>query len=227
MKKLLVVLFFFSFLTSIFAIDYKGESKNFVIKNLGTPNRIILSSDGKSEYDLWIENDKVWTVCIKDDQAISDIGEVGDLLQFFLDLGTISTNSFQTESESLTPQSVEEKTDILEDEEALKKKVEMTVLNCKKITSWGSEEELGYQLKFKNRSDKTITKIKVISYFYDKDGICFFEKEHTEKFDSPLKPNYSILSPKTSNSYYTVSGIDLAEWDEGKADFIIESIEYE
>lgn len=111
-------------------------------------------------------------------------------------------------------------------EKNLVDKIEVTILECKVINK-DYNSKVGYRLKVKNKSDKEITKLVIVLYFYDKAGNVFFEEKATllenNSFSTPaaLKPNYSVLIPKSSGLIRTVDGIDIEEWDEGKVSFEI------
>ncbi|MBP5464714.1 MAG: hypothetical protein J6Y13_06040, partial [Treponema sp.] len=125
------------------------------------------------------------------------------------------------ESASVTPSPVDQ---------SLKDKVEITVTECK-VFNKDYAPTAGYRLKVKNRSEKEITKLTIVLYFYDKEGKVFFEDScvlvSPNSYSRPkmIKPNYSFLIPESSSTYCSVSGMDIDEWDEGKYSFEITELE--
>lgn len=237
MKRLLSVFIIFLLSFNLFSVDLSkvkiGDSKSQVIKQFGTPLKEI--KNGKFEYDVWSDKKDIWMVSLEDDKVATEPCLLEDLLNTFLDISNAFAdlgNSFSdwnvadTSDTSIKVESTtSKKTEptILVDKKLLKS-VDITVVECK-VYNKSYDPSAGYKLKVKNNSEKLISKLKIVIYFYDKKGKVFFEDETTlidsESYYNPksLKPNYSVLIPESSSSFRSVSGMDIDEWDEGKVSF--------
>ena len=219
---------------NLFSVDLSkikvGDSKASLVKQFGTPFKEI--KNGKFEYDVWVDKKDIWLASFENDKVATQpmlldefLNTLLDLSNAFSDLGNsfsdwnvddTSNSSISSVSSTSTNTKPEVKID-----KSLLKSIEITVLECK-IFNKSYDPTPGYRLKVKNNSDKEISKLKIVIYFYDKNGKVFFENECTlidsESYYNPknLKPNYSILVPESSSSFRSVSGMDFEEWDEGK-----------
>ncbi len=226
---------------NLFSIDLSkikiGDSKASLVKQYGTPFKEI--KNGKFEYDVWLDKKDIWLASFEDDKVATEPMLLDDFLYTLLDLSNTfadlgnsfsnwnvdDTSNYSTDAERSTTKKTESAVKV---NKSLLKSIDITVLECK-IFNKSYDPTPGYRLKVKNNSDKEITKLKIVLYFYDKKGKVFFENECTlidsESYYNPknLKPNYSILVPESSSSFRSVSGMDFEEWDEGK--FSLEVIE--
>lgn len=218
-------------LFNLFSVDLSkikvGDSKDYVIKQYGTPFNEI--KNGKYEYALWLDKKDIWMVSFEDEKLISEPIMLDDFLNSLMDLRnafddladsyTTNPNSYVTETEQ------KEKID-----KTLLKSIDIKITECK-IYNKTYDSTAGYKLKVKNNSDKIITKLTIVIYFYDKKGKIFYEDQcpliDSESFSIPsnLKPNYSVIIPEYSSSYYSVKGMDIDEWDEGKVTFEVIELE--
>ncbi len=237
MKRLFSILIICLLSFNLFSVDLSkikiGDSKASLVKQYGTPFKEI--KNGKFEYDVWLDKKDIWLASFEDDKVATQpmlldefLNTLLDLSNAFSDLGNSfsdwnieDTTSSSTASESSTTRKSEPDVKI---DKSLLKSIDITVLECK-IFNKSYDPTPGYRLKVKNNSDKEITKLKIVLYFYDKKGKVFFENECTlidsESYYNTknLKPNYSTLVPESSSSFRSVSGMDIEEWDEGKVSF--------
>lgn len=231
MKKLFSVTVISLLLFNLFSVDLSkakiGDSKASVIKQYGTPFKEI--KNGNFEYDVWFDKKDIWMVSFEDEKAVGEPIMFDDFLNSLMEL----RNSFASFSDSFTNNSNSINTETEQKENinrSLLKSIDITITECK-IYNKTSDPTAGYKLKVKNNSDKVITKLRICMYFYDKKGKIFFEDQCTlidsERYYVPsnLKPNYSILIPEYSSSFYSVDGMDLDEWDEGKVTFEVTELQ--
>ncbi len=217
---------------NLFSVDLSkvkiGDSKAQVIKQYGTPFKEI--KNGKFEYDVWVDKKDIWMVSLENDKVATDPCMVEDLLKTLLDISNaFSDLSFDTSSASSTTtsnSSIVKTTPAEKIDKSLLKSIDITILECC-IINKDYNPKAGYRLKVKNNGSKEITKLKIVLYFYDKKGNVFFEDDCT-LIDSDsysgqknLKPNYSVLIPENTSTFYTAQGMDLDEWAEGKVTFEI------
>lgn len=219
---------------NLFSIDLSkikiGDSKASLVKQYGTPFKEI--KNGKFEYDVWLDKKDIWLASFEDDKVATEpmllddfLNTLLDLSNAFADLGNSfsnwnvdDTSNYSTDAVSSTTKKTESAVKV---DKSLLKSIDITILECK-IFNKSYDPTPGYRLKVKNNSDKEISKLKIVLYFYDKKGKVFFENECTlidsESYYNPknLKPNYSTLVPESSSSFRSVSGMDIEEWDEGK-----------
>ncbi len=230
MKKNIFVFLLFSLSFTLFSLDFSkvktGNSKSSIIKLLGTPYKEI--KNGNYEYLIWLDSKDIWLLLLEDEKVLSEPIMIDEILNTLLDLNN-AISDFRNDNNSSTsdysnsdnPANKQDKVD-----KHLLKSVDITILNCE-IINKKYDPSAGYQFKVKNKGDKEITKLKIVLYFYDKNGKVFFETEDTlidsDSYSSPkiLKPNYSVLIPNSSSSYYTARGMDINEWDEGKVSYEI------
>lgn len=237
MKRLFSILIICLLSFNLFSVDLSkiriGDSKASLVKQYGTPFKEI--KNGKFEYDVWLDKKDIWLASLEDDKVATQpmlldeflntllvlSNAFSDLGNSFSDWNVEDTTSSSTASESSTTKKTEP---VVKIDKSLLKSIDITVLECK-IFNKSYDPTPGYRLKVKNNSDKEISKLKIVVYFYDKKGKIFFENECTlidsESYYNPkkLKPNYSILVPESSSSFRSVSGMDIDEWDEGKVSF--------
>lgn len=222
---------------NLFAVDLSkvkiGDSKVQVVKQFGTPLKEI--KNGKFEYDVWTDKNDIWMVSFENDKVATDPCLIEDLLNTFLDI----SNAFSDLGNSLSDWNIEassnattssessstKKTESAEKvDKSLLKSIDIKILECF-IINKDYNPKAGYRLKVKNNGSKEITKLKIVLYFYDKKGKVFFENNCTlidaDSYSGPknLKPNYSVLIPENTSTFYTAQGMDLDEWDEGKVTF--------
>lgn len=225
MKKKLSIFILLIISIKLFAVDFSeiriGDSKTSLIKQYGTPFKVI--KNGKFEYAVWLDKKDIWLASFEDDKLVAQPMLLDELLNSLLELSNAFAdldNSFSDSNTVNNSKTVktefEEKVD-----KSLLKSIDISVLECK-IFNKSYRPSAGYRLKVKNNSDKEITKLKIVLYFYDKKGKVFFEQDcmliNSEGYSNPknLKPNYSVLIPESSSSFYSIDGMDLEEWDEGK-----------
>lgn len=237
MKRFFSILIICLLSSNLFSVDLTtikiGDSKTSVVKQFGTPFKEI--KNGKFEYDVWVDKKDMWFTSFENDKVATEPVMIEDFLNALLDLSNAFSdlgNSFSdwnvddtTKSSTATTSSTTKKTEPAEAvDKSILKSVDISILECE-IFNKDYSPKAGYRLKVKNNSNKEITKLKIILYFYDKKGKVFFEDSCTlinsEGYSNPknLKPNYSILIPESSSSFRSVSGMDLDEWDEGKVTF--------
>lgn len=222
---------------NLFSVDLSkikiGDSKASLVKQYGTPFKEI--KNGKFEYDVWLDKRDIWLASFEDDKVASQPMLLDEFLNTLLDLSNAFSdlgNSFSdwnaddtsnSSTSSVSSTNTKTKSEVKIDKSLLKS-IDITVLECK-IFNKSYDPTPGYRLKVKNNSDKEISKLRIVLYFYDKKGKVFFENECTlidsESYYNPknLKPNYSTLVPESSSSFRSVSGMDIEEWDEGKVTF--------
>ncbi len=230
LKKVAAFVFVAMLFSSLFAKDFSqvkaGDKKDSVIKKVGTPSRTF--SDGDNEYDIWIDGSKIWLVSFAKGIVDTEPSEIEEMFNALLEMKTAFSalgDAFDSISETVS----ETKSAValpVENEDIINK-IELTVVECKIYESWSGDNKLGYRIKLKNRSEKEITELEVVTYYRDKEGNIFFEDtvHPVSSYKSTkLKPNYSLFYPESSNSYHPISGIDLEEWDGGKVDFVITSV---
>lgn len=237
MKRLFSIFIICLLSFNLFSVDLSkikiGDSKASLVKQYGTPFKEI--KNGKFEYDVWVDKKDIWIASFEEDKVATQpmlldefLNKLLDISNAFSDLGNSfsdwnveDTTSSSTASESSTTKKTESDVKI---DKSLLKSIDITVLECK-IFNKSYDPTPGYRLKVKNNSDKEISKLKIVVYFYDKKGKIFFENECTlidsESYYNPknLKPNYSILVPESSSSFRSVSDMDIDEWNEGKVSF--------
>lgn len=239
MKRFLFCLSLCFFSISLFAVDLSkikiGDSKNSLVKQYGTPFKEI--KNGKFEYDVWLDKKDIWLCSFENEKVTTEPMLLDDFLNSLLELsnafsalGDLSFSDTADASTSAATSSVSStKTKAVTEvniDKSLLKSIDITVTECK-IFNKSYDPTPGYKLKVKNNSDKLVSKLKIVIYFYDKKGKVFFEDETTlidsESYYNPksLKPNYSVLIPESSSSFRSVSGMDIEEWDEGKVSFEI------
>lgn len=237
MKRFFSILIICLLSSNLFSVDLTtikiGDSKTSVVKQFGTPFKEI--KNGKFEYDVWVDKKDMWFTSFENDKVATEPVMIEDFLNALLDLSNAFSdlgNSFSdwnvddtSKSSTATTSSTTKKTEPAEAvDKSILKAVDISILECK-IFNKDYSPKAGYRLKVKNNSNKEITKLKIILYFYDKKGKVFFEDSCTlinsEGYSNPkkLKPNYSILIPESSSSFRSVSGMDIDEWDEGKVTF--------
>lgn len=237
MKKFICCLSLCFLSISIFAVDLSsikiGDTKTSLVKQYGTPFKEI--KNGKFEYDVWLDKKDIWLCSFENEKVATEPMLLDDFLNSLLELSnafsalgdlsfsdtTDSSTSAATSSESSSKTKTESDVKI---DKSLLKSIDITILECC-IINKDYNPKAGYRLKVKNNGTKEITNLKVVLYFYDKKGKIFFEDSCTlidsDSYSKPknLKPNYSVLIPESSSTYYTVQGMDLDEWDEGKVSF--------
>lgn len=237
MKQLFSIFIICLLSFNLFSVDLSkikiGDSKASLVKQYGTPFKEI--KNGKFEYDVWLDKKDMWITSFENDKVATEPVMIEDFLNALLDLSNAfselgnsfsdwnvaDTSSSSTAAESPTTNKTEPDVKI---DKSLLKSIDITVLECK-IFNKSYDPTPGYRLKVKNNSDKEISKLRIVLYFYDKKGKVFFENECTlidsESYYNPknLKPNYSILVPESSSSFRSVSGMDIDEWNEGKVSF--------
>jgi hypothetical protein len=231
MKRFFLVSVVSLLLFNLFSVDLtkikEGDSKTSVIKQYGMPFKEI--KNGKFEYDVWFDKKDIWMASFEDEKLISEPIMLDDFLNSLMDL----RNAFDDLADSYTtnPNSYATETEQKEKiNKTLLNSIDVTITECK-IYNKTYDPTAGYKLKVKNNSDKIITKLTIVIYFYDKKGKIFFEDQcpliDSESFSIPsnLKPNYSVLIPEYSSSYYSVKGMDIDEWDEGKVTFEVIELE--
>lgn len=212
----------------IFAQDFscinEGDTKDFVIKELGNPFSSV--KEGKHEYSFWIDDNNIWVITFSNSIVDVKAQKLEDLFTSLLELkDSFSLDDYFSDNRFFDVDDNEYKI-----EESLIDNIEISILKCCVINK-DYNPKVGYRLKVKNNSNKEITKLVILLYFYDKDGKIFFEEKSTlldnNSYSTPesLKPNYSVLIPKSSNMIRTVDGIDFEEWDEGKVSFKIIELE--
>lgn len=237
MKRFFSILIICLLSSNLFSVDLTtikiGDSKTSVVKQFGTPFKEI--KNGKFEYDVWVDKKDMWFTSFENDKVATEPVMIEDFLNALLEVSNAFANmsdSFSdwnlddtSKSTSSTTSSTTKKTEPAEVvDKSILKAVDISILECK-IFNKDYSPKAGYRLKVKNNSNKEITKLKIILYFYDKKGKVFFEDSCTlinsEGYSNPknLKPNYSILIPESSSSFRSVSGMDIDEWDEGKVTF--------
>lgn len=237
MKRFFSILIICLLSSNLFSVDLTtikiGDSKTSVVKQFGTPFKEI--KNGKFEYDVWVDKKDMWFTSFENDKVATEPVMIEDFLNALLDLSNAFSdlgNSFSdwnvddtSKSSTATTSSTTKKTEPAEAvDKSILKSVDISILECE-IFNKDYSPKAGYRLKVKNNSNKEITKLKIILYFYDKKGKVFFEDSCTlinsEGYSNPknLKPNYSILIPESSSSFRSVSGMDIDEWDEGKVTF--------
>ena len=237
MKRLLSIFLICLLSFNLFSVELSkikiGDSKNSLVKQYGTPFKEI--KNGKFEYDVWFDKKDIWLCSFENEKVATEPMLLDDFLNSLLELSnafsalgdlsfsdtTDSSTSAATSSESSTKTKTESDVKI---DKSLLKSIDITILECC-IINKDYNPKAGYRLKVKNNGTKEITNLKVVLYFYDKKGKIFFEDSCTlidsDSYSKPknLKPNYSVLIPESSSTYYTVQGMDLDEWDEGKVSF--------
>ena len=239
MKRLLSIFVICLLSFNLFSVELSkikiGDSKNSLVKQYGTPFKEI--KNGKFEYDVWLDKKDIWLCSFENEKVATEPMLLDDFLNSLLELsnafsalGDLSfsdtadaSTSAATSSVSSTKTKAETEVNI---DKSLLKSIDITVTEYK-IYNKSYDPTPGYKLKVKNNSDKLVSKLKIVIYFYDKKGKVFFEDETTlidsESYYNPksLKPNYSVLIPESSSSFRSVSGMDIEEWDEGKVSFEI------
>lgn len=237
MKRLFSIFIICLLSFNLFSVDLSkikiGDSKASLVKQYGTPFKEI--KNGKFEYDVWLDKKDIWLASFEDDKVATQPMLLDEFLNTLLDLSNVFSdlgNSFSdwnvddtsnSSISSVSSTSTNTKPEVKIDKSLLKS-IDITVLECK-IFNKSYDPTPGYRLKVKNNSDKEISKLRIVLYFYDKKGKVFFENECTlidsESYYNPksLKPNYSVLIPENTSTFYTAQGMDLDEWDEGKVTF--------
>ena len=239
MKRLLSIFVICLLSFNLFSVELSkikiGDSKTSLVKQYGTPVKEI--KNGKFEYDVWLDKKDIWLCSFENEKVATETMLLDDFLNSLLELSNAfsavcdlnfsdtadASTSAATSSVSSTKTKTETEVKI---DKSLLKSIDITVTECK-IFNKSYDPTPGYKLKVKNNSDKLVSKLKIVIYFYDKKGKVFFEDETTlidsESYYNPksLKPNYSVLIPESSSSFRSVSGMDIEEWDEGKVSFEI------
>ena len=239
MKRLLSIFVICLLSFNLFSVELSkikiGDSKTSLVKQYGTPFKEI--KNGKFEYDVWLDKKDIWLCSFENEKVATEPMLLDDFLNSLLELSNAfsalgdlnfsdtadASTSAATSSVSSTKTKTETEVKI---DKSLLKSIDITVTECK-IFNKSYDPTPGYKLKVKNNSDKLVSKLKIVIYFYDKKGKVFFEDETTlidsESYYNPksLKPNYSVLIPESSSSFRSVSGMDIEEWDEGKVSFEI------
>ena len=238
MKRLFTIFVICLLSFNLFSVDLSkikiGDSKTSLVKQYGTPFKEI--KNGKFEYDVWLDKKEIWLCSFENEKVATEPMLLDDFLNSLLELSNAfsalgdlnfsdtSESSTSTVNTSTTTSSKTKTEPEVKVDKSLLKSTEITILEST-IINKDYDPKAGYRLKVKNNGNKEITKLKIVLYFYDKKGKIFFEDSCT-LIDSDsytgqkiLKPNYSVLIPESSSTYYTAKGIDLDEWDEGKISF--------
>ena len=120
---------------------------------------------------------------------------------------------------------VKANTQIQEREEKAKiiKNIQITDWTVTTINTYSEDDVPAIRFGLKNNSDKTLDKVEVTVFFYDKENNIIFEEDYLPVLVSeysygsnnkPLKPNY--IWRQEPNKYYTISELKGSEWS-GKA----------
>lgn len=239
MKRFFSILIICLLSFNLFSVDLSkikvGDSKASLVKQFGTPFKEI--KNGKFEYDVWVDKKDIWLASFENDKVATEPVMIEDFLNALLEVSNAFANMSDSFSEwnlddtskstSSTTNSTTKKTESAEKiDKSLLKSIDIKILECC-IINKDYNPKAGYRLKVKNNGSKEITKLKIVLYFYDKKGNVFFENNCTlidsDSYSGPktLKPNYSVLIPENTSTFYTAQGMDLDEWDEGKVTFEI------
>ena len=82
----------------------------------------------------------------------------------------------------------------------------------------------GITFKLKNTGNKTLKKVEITIYFYNKDKVAIYEKKYYPTSDAPLKPNYIFQMPK--NKFIGTTDVP-SEWVNGSISQEITVIEFD
>jgi len=237
MKIIITLLFIIMIALPVYSKDFKdineGASKEDVIKKLGKPSKILKNEDSDFyEYWIWYEKDNTWVMLFENEQSTGAASTIEEFLSAFLELTSLFKEGDNTPLEvekNVGESSSEEK---LMELNALKKDIEISILDAQVIDTIFDERKAGFRLKIKNNTLQTIYKMRIVVYFYDRNGRIFYEETRTpidsESWTDPitLKPNYSVIYPEANKSTYsTVDKMDIDEWDEGKISIKILEVE--
>ncbi len=225
LKKYFMFLIFICFcFFNLFAFDFSsikaGESKTDIISRFGKPIKSIKES--RTEFCIWEDSDEIWVISFTNEISDGEALKIEEFFKFFIEFGNIFSELNENEKTLIKKQDMKIDKTILDE-------IDINILECR-IFNKNYDPSVGYRLKVKNRSNKEISKLSIVLYFYDKNGEIFFEKK-SNLIDSDsytgakiLKPNYSILIPESSGMIRTIEGIDIDEWDEGNVSFEIEEL---
>ena len=109
-------------------------------------------------------------------------------------------------------------------------KVEIFDFEATRIDTYLDKNIPAVRFAIRNRGDRSLDKVEVTVYFYDRNKNAIFEKTYYPVLvssyglnnNSPLKPNY--IKRQKENNYYTIDELG-SEWA-GKADAIVSDIEF-
>lgn len=207
-----------------FNIIQEGATKEEVIQQLGKPHKIIEKEEVPSlEYWVWYEKDNTWVMLFENYKSTGETGTLEELLYGMLDLATLFDDfDMGLDGDKISKNEIKE---TIKDKnlEAIIVDIDITILEAKVIETIFNERKAGFRYKIKNNSSETIYEMKIVVYFYDKNGKIFYEDERipisSESWTNPiiLKPNYSVILPEADErKYSTVDKMDIEEWDEGR-----------
>jgi hypothetical protein len=239
MRKLYFIFLFLMSVTFLYSRDFKaiqeGTTKEEVIQQLGKPHKIITKEEVPSlEYWVWYEKDNTWVMLFENDKSTGGAGTLEELLYGMLDLATLFNDfDMDLKADKISQNEIKE-TIKNKNLESIKDDIDITILEARIITNIFNERKAGFRYKIKNNSSETIYEMKIVVYFYDKNGNIYYEDERipisSESWTNPiiLKPNYSVILPEADErKYSTVDKMDIEEWDEGKIKIVIKDIELE
>ncbi len=233
-----IALFLFSF--SLFALDFtsikENDSQKKVFQLMGKPLKIVKSTAGDSEIDIWLDNKDIWLITISNGMVSGQPTKIEELLTGLLNLKDNLSNAANLLNSDLTKYSdIGESVNKNNEEiniDSIKSKIDVSLISCEVITTWQDKQKIGYRLKIKNNSEVSISFLTVTISFYDNNGKVFFKDTcspvNTVSFSGnqePLESNFSRLYPNDEDIYSTVNGIDISEWDGKTATASISKIE--
>ena len=109
-------------------------------------------------------------------------------------------------------------------------KIKITEFTAKRIDTWSKKNIPAVRFSLKNIGERSLDKVKVLVFFYDKNGKVIYEKNYHPVLvggflsdDKPLKPGY--IDEMEVNNYHTLNST-LSEWQEGKATIKVVDIEF-
>jgi len=219
----------------------EGISKEEIIKEVGKPSRVIKVQKIEGyEYWLWYKKGNTWLLLMENEKSAGEAITLEELLTGLLEMASSLGESFQleehggrevgTNKEKEIPNKSENKV-MNKQTASVTENIDISVLDARIIKTILEERKAGFRLKIKNNSNKTIYRMEIVVYFFDKNGKIFYEESrvpvNSESWDSIiLKPNYSVIYPEADeNVYSTVDKMDIDEWDEGKIKVEIFKIE--
>jgi len=237
MKRILSILLCLFFIAPAYGQDFnkikEGASRESIIEEVGKPSKVIKKEKYEEfEYWIWYKKDNTWVLLLEKGMSAGEPTIMEALLTNLLNMAYSMEKIFEYEEREKEKEGVLEEKEISKKQEkqgrdkqleSIKKNITITVLDARIIETFMDEREAGFRLKIKNNSDETIYRMKIVVFFYDKNGKVFYEETrvtvNSESWKDPvtLKPNYSIVYPEADESVYsTVEKMDINEWDEGK-----------
>lgn len=214
--------------------DFSAVKENMtpdkVVSLVGNPSKKLTSQDKSVECFVWYSQQGAWYVFFIDGKTVIPATDGEEVFHGLMRLYSSSTQQSASSDKTTSSSAQETESSTALPPAALASKIQIDITACKMIHTYSGSDEAGIRLKIKNNSDKTIYDLGIVVYYLDKNGKAFYEESFHPVSSSSwtntlvLKPNYSLLYPADPDNYAVATGMDTAEWDEGKVKLEINEI---